>query len=123
MSWQADKKMDIVIGHMLRTGVTIAAVVVLTGWMLMVTRVTGPAPGYHHFHGVPAPVLKIAPVLDGVRQLQSASIIQLGILLLVLTPIFRVVFCVFGFAAKRDPLYVTVSAVVLTILVYSLVRG
>ncbi len=49
--------------------------------------------------------------------------IQLGILLLIATPVVRVVFCVVGFARQRDRLYVAVRTLVLAILIYSLMSG
>jgi len=49
-----------------------------------------------------------------------AALIQLGVLLLVATPVARVVFAVVGFALERDRLYVVVSVAVLAILAASL---
>ena len=79
-------------------------------------------PDYRHFHGLPSPADRISPVLDGVRHLDSRSIIHLGILFLIATPIIRVAFCVFSFTAQRDKLYVAVSGIVLTVLLYSFFR-
>ncbi len=76
-------------------------------------------PDYRHFHGIPSPADRISPVLDGVRHLDSRSIIRLGILLLIATPIMRVAFCLFSFAAQKDKVYVVVSGIVLTVLLYS----
>ena len=59
----------------------------------------------------------------GVARFDAASVIQLGILLLIATPVVRVVFCVVGFARQRDRLYVAVSSLVLAILIYSLMSG
>jgi uncharacterized membrane protein len=50
-------------------------------------------------------------------------VIQLGVLLLIATPVFRVVLLLFGFAFERDRLYAAVSLVVLTLLLYSLFGG
>jgi uncharacterized membrane protein len=47
-------------------------------------------------------------------------LIQLGLLLLIATPIFRVALSIVGFAIERDHLYVGFTAVVLVILLYSL---
>jgi uncharacterized membrane protein len=120
MSTQADTKMEIAIGNLLRIGVSVAAAVVLTGWVLYLVQAHGTAPDYRHFHGKPLQVLQIGPILKGAGRLDSRSVIELGILLLIATPVARVIFCVGGFAAQRDKLYVLVSSVVLAILVYSL---
>jgi uncharacterized membrane protein len=122
MASEADLKMEIAISGMLRAGVSLAAFVVLVGGILYLLRAHGIESDYRHFHGLPSPADRISPVLDGVRRLDSRSIIQLGILLLIATPIMRVVFCVFSFAAQRDKLYVVVSGIVLTVLLYSFFR-
>jgi uncharacterized membrane protein len=122
MASEADLKMEIAISRMLRAGVSLAALVVLVGGILYLLRAHGVEPDYRHFHGLPSPADRIAPVLEGVRHLDSRSIIQLGILLLIATPIMRVAFCVFSFAAQRDKLYVVVSGIVLTVLLCSFFR-
>lgn len=122
MTSEADLKMEIAISRMLRAGVSLAAFVVLVGGILYLWRAHGVEPDYRHFHGLPSPADRISPVLDGVRHLDSRSIIHLGILFLIATPIMRVAFCVFSFTAQRDKLYVAVSGIVLTVLLYSFFR-
>jgi uncharacterized membrane protein len=53
--------------------------------------------------------------------LHSRGLMQLGLLVLVATPVARVAFAVFAFARQRDHVYLTVSMIVLAVLVYSLV--
>ena len=55
--------------------------------------------------------------------LSSGGIIQAGLLLLIATPVARVVFSVFAFALQRDRTYVFVTLIVLGILLYSLMGG
>jgi uncharacterized membrane protein len=71
---------------------------------------------------VPSPADRFTPVFEGVRHLNSRSIIRLGILLLIATPIMRVAFCVYSFATQKDKIYVVVSGIVLTVLLYSFFR-
>jgi uncharacterized membrane protein len=122
MASEADLKMEFAISRMLRAGVSLAAAVIFVGGILYMLQAHGVVPDYRHFHGIPSPARRIAPVLDGVRHLDSRSIIRLGILLLIATPIMRVAFCVFSFAAQKDRIYVVVSATVLTVLLYSFFR-
>jgi uncharacterized membrane protein len=65
----------------------------------------------------------VGGVLSGVARGESISIIQLGVLLLIATPITRVLISVFGFARERDWMYVACSLIVLLLLSYSLVHG
>lgn len=120
MSSAADRRMEIAVGYLLRIGVTVAACVVFAGWVLYLLQTHGVAPDYRHFHGQPILLTEIGPILHGVRSLNSRRIIEFGLLLLIATPIARVVFCVAGFAAERNKLYVLVSGAVLAILLYSL---
>ena len=122
MASEADLKMEMAISRMLRAGVSMAAFVVLVGWMLYLWQAHGVRSDYHHFHGVPSPADRLTPVLEGIRHFDSRSIIRLGILLLIATPIMRVVFCVYSFAAQKDKVYVLISTVVLTVLLYSFFR-
>jgi uncharacterized membrane protein len=49
------------------------------------------------------------------------GIIQLGLLFLIATPVARVAFAIYGFAAEGDRLYVGFTIIVLVVLLYSLV--
>jgi uncharacterized membrane protein len=119
MSSDADTKMEIAIGNMLRIGVGVAAGVVFTGWILYLVQAHGAAPDYRHFHGQPILLRDIGVIFRGVLALDSRSILKVGILLLIATPIGRVVFCVVDFAWQKDKLYVLVSSIVLAVLAYS----
>jgi uncharacterized membrane protein len=105
---------------MLRTGVLSAAAVVLFGGILYLAHNHGPRPDYTHFHAEPAHFTTLAAVLHGVATLDPESIIMLGLLVLIATPVARVVMCIVGFLFERDHLYTAISAIVLAILLYSL---
>jgi uncharacterized membrane protein len=62
-------------------------------------------------------------IVQGAVNFSPKSVIQLGLLLLIATPVARVVLCVVGFARQHNALYVAVSTIVLIILVLSFVRG
>ena len=53
----------------------------------------------------------------------SNGIIQLGLLLLIATPVARVVFSAFAFAIQQDKLYVFVTLAVLAVLAFGLASG
>ncbi len=118
MASDADLKMEIAISQMLRAGVSLAAIVVLVGGVLYMLQAHGLTPDYRHFHGIASPADRIPPLLTGGHP-DSRSIIRLGILLLVATPIMRVAYCVYGFATQKDKIYIVVSSIVLAVLLYS----
>jgi uncharacterized membrane protein len=119
MAWD-DKRIETWVGVMLRTGVMLAAAVVLTGGILYLAR-HGYAPrnDYSRFHGEPPQFTSLSGVVRGAKTLEPRSIIMLGLLILIATPVARVVMCIVGFLMERDRLYVAVSSVVLVILLYS----
>jgi uncharacterized membrane protein len=104
-----DSKLEIWIGNLLRTGVSLAAIVVAAGGALLLAKHGMEAVNYHVF--LPYHVAAF-PDPD--------SVIQFGLLILIATPIFRVLFALIGFWVERDYLYVGVSAIVLTVLGFSI---
>ncbi len=118
-----DHDIDLDISRMLLVGVTLAAVVVSLGGLLYLRHPLATIPDYSHFNSDGADLNTITGVVHGVAHLNSKSIIEFGLLLLIATPVTRVVFCVIGFARQKDRLYVLISSVVLVILLYSLTKG
>jgi uncharacterized membrane protein len=118
MSWN-DDRVEKWVGLMLRTGVLLAAAVVLIGGALYMAQNRGPRPDYSKFQGEPAAFATLRGAATGVATLEPRSIIMFGLLLLIATPVARVAMCVAGFAFERDRLYVAVSTLVLLILLYS----
>jgi len=115
-----DKELDLSVAAMLRLGVSLAALVVLLGGVLYLRHPLQPAPGYTLFHAAES---SVPAVLRGAVHLDAGSMIQLGLLLLIATPVARVVLCVVGFARQHDRLYVALATLVLAILLFSLVDG
>ncbi|HEV2487937.1 MAG TPA: DUF1634 domain-containing protein [Terracidiphilus sp.] len=118
---QADREhgLETAMGRMLQIGVTVAAVVVLVGGIFYLQQFGGSRPDYQHFQGAPAALETVRGIVGGAGSMDSRSVIGLGILLLIATPVCRVIFGVVGFAMLRDWFYTAVSTVVLIILLYS----
>ncbi|MBD3886500.1 DUF1634 domain-containing protein [Phormidium tenue FACHB-886] len=115
-----DQQVEITISTLLRIGVTLAAAIVVIGGILYLTHHGNEIPDDHIFRGEPADLRQVPGILKEVLALQGQGIIQLGILLLILTPVARVAFSVFAFWQQRDRLYITVTLIVLLILVHGL---
>jgi uncharacterized membrane protein len=120
VSTWSDRKVEGVIGTLLRTGVLVsAAIVFLGGVIYLVRHGTSPA-DYRVFRGEPSELRQIGGIVHSAVSLRGRGIIQLGLLFLIATPVARVIFSIFGFAAERDRLYVGFASVVLVILLFSL---
>jgi uncharacterized membrane protein len=77
-------------------------------------------PRFHEFRGEPQQLTSVRLIVERAVDGEALAIIQLGLLLLIATPIARVIFSVAGFAWERDYLYVGFSLLVLLVLLYSL---
>ena len=116
-----DENLEIAVGRTLQTGVLLAAFVVLLGGVLFLIHApTGPRTDYSHFHGVAEHLRKPSGIWHGVIHGDAESVIQLGLLLLIATPVVRVILAGVGFLMERDHLYFWVSGIVLAVLLYSL---
>ncbi len=118
-----DADLERLVSVILRTGVLIAGLVVSAGGAYYLIRHGRDLADYHTFHGQPAIDRIVAQIIAGAFALRTRSIIQLGILLLIATPIARVAFSLVGFAFERDRTYLLITAIVLTVLLYSLISG
>jgi uncharacterized membrane protein len=109
----SDIDMDRMIGRLLQIGVLFAGAVVLLGGIIYLVRHGGEMPDYQHFHGVPF-------ALHELWEFDARSVIQIGVLLMIATPVLRVAFCIFAFAMERDWRYTVISAIVLGVLIYGI---
>lgn len=115
-----DADLESRMGRLLQAGVSVAALTMAVGGVLYLRQEGGAKASYTHFHTVDPNLKTIAGVIREVRALHPTAIIQLGVLMLIATPVLRVAFAVLGFALERDWLYTFISAIVLALLSYAL---
>jgi uncharacterized membrane protein len=118
-----DERMEQLMGLLLRFGVVLASTVVLAGGAFYLQDHAGQQVSYRTFVAHPLSLRHPGGLLRGMAKGDAAAIIEVGILLLVATPIARVVFAAVGFAIERDRLYVGISILVLAVLLYGMLRG
>ena len=116
-----DKRMETLIGILLRTGVLLSAIIVACGAAIYLARHGHSLTDYRMFHGEPSDLRSVDKIVRDAFALQGRGIIQLGLLLLIATPVARVGFSIFAFAEEHDRLYAVVASLVLLILLYSLI--
>lgn len=117
---QTDKRIDELMGLLLRAGVILAAGVVLVGGILYLSRHQYPTTNYRVFQGEPQNLRTIPGIVSQAKAFSARGLIQLGLLLLIATPVARVTFSIFAFAYERDWKYVAFTLIVLGLLMYSL---
>ncbi len=117
-----DRRLEDIMGQLLRAGVLLAAVTVLTGGILFLVG--------HHADRIQDRAFvpggpntrTLVGIVQSAAHGESASIIQLGLLLLVLTPVARVAVAIVGFLLEGDRFYAVVGLIVLAILTFSLMH-
>jgi uncharacterized membrane protein len=72
------------------------------------------------FHGEPSEMRSLSGIIHSSLTWHGRGIIQLGLVLLIATPVARVAFSIWGFAEEGDHMYTTFTVIVLAILLYSL---
>jgi uncharacterized membrane protein len=118
-----DHAVEQLIGRLLQFGVLAAAAVTIAGGMLVLWQHGSAVPDYRVFRGEPGHLTSLGGIVRGVLDLRSESIVQLGLVLLIATPVARVACTLVAFVLQRDRVYVAITAVVLALLLYGLILG
>jgi uncharacterized membrane protein len=118
-----DSQVDAIIGNLLRTGVIVATLIVLAGASLYLIKHGSETPRYHTFRGEPASLTNVSEIIKAASSFHGRGVIQLGLLLLIATPVMRVAITVVSFILMRDRIYVGVTLIVLAVLLFSLAGG
>lgn len=116
----SDYDIEAVMGKLLITGVIISGTMILLGGIYYLIQHGFSIPHFKTFRGEPSNLRSVSQILEGVIHFDSLSIIQMGLLLLIATPVARVIFAVIGFFIEKDFLYVAISLIVLGIIAYSI---
>ena len=120
-------RMDLVISTLLRSGVLLSMALIFIGLALMflhnpsyvrsaeaLQRLTSPGAAFPH---------ALPDVIAGLRDRHGQSVVALGLLILILTPILRVAISIVLFALERDHAFVVITTAVLSILIASFFLG
>jgi uncharacterized membrane protein len=118
-----DADMQSIIGWILRGGVIVSMTIVVIGGIVFLWRHGHSTPDYHTFKKVPYFIDSSEGVFEGVLHGKGQAIVQLGIMVLIATPVMRVIFAVIAFALEKDRLYTLISLMVLLIILASMLSG
>lgn len=113
------------IANVLRVGVLIAGLTVAGGFFLLLALHQGGHADFGQFHPHAHPVSHglLGVFEHGLHRHQPRDLIDLGLLLLILTPVVRVAFSIIVFLYESDRLYAMFTVFVLAVLLYSLFSG
>lgn len=117
--------MELWISYVLRFGVLTAALILLVSVVLFVV-LGPPAAGPHSLndiigHGGTSIAVSPRSIAHGVAAGNTTAIMQLGVLVLILTPMMRVAMTIFLFAALRDRIFTAITSIVFVVLILGLI--
>src|SRR5208282_1891895 len=115
----SDQRMELIIANLLRGGVLLSALVVVAGGVLYLVRHGAEHPNYGVFRGEPADLRSLRGITGDVLLLHSRGVIEMGILLLLATPVARVALSLYWFLRQPDHTYVIVTLTVFILLLLS----
>ncbi len=123
-AFTADQDIEKLIGYLLRYGVITASLIVFIGGIIYLHQYQHSSiPAYHTFVGEQAGFTTIRQIMSGVGSFNAKGIIQLGVLVLIATPILRIFFSLIGFILEKDRLYILITFVVLSVMMFSIFGG
>jgi len=118
-----DYDLNSVISGVLKYGVIISTILLLTGLALVIAEKPAGLPTSVEqliSSNYGRPTLDVGKLLSGATQGTPIFVIQLGLVVLLATPFARVLASVIVFAAERDRTYVAITLIVFGILLVSL---
>ncbi|PYU28194.1 MAG: DUF1634 domain-containing protein [Acidobacteria bacterium] len=118
-----DERVERIMGTLLQSGVIISAVVVLAGGILYLLRYARLPLHYENFVAERESLRGLAGLGNSALHGDGRAIVEVGLLLLIATPVARVLFSIIAFALEKDRLYVVLTLIVFVILIYSLFGG
>ena len=124
-SMKGPGSMSEIIGNVLMYGVILSAATISLGLVLLASAKGNSEVGTLLTYSpdrVPHGAFdtSLGGLLSGLVALQPYSVIELGTIILIATPVVRVLTSVFLFAAQKDRLYVVITAAVLALLMFSI---
>jgi uncharacterized membrane protein len=114
-----DEDLERIIGQLLRFGVLLSSFVVLVGGIVYLIRHGHELPAFGSFKGEPDKMKDLSPMWKAILHGEGRPLIALGLLLLILTPIARIVFSVAGYLLEKDYLYVSITLFVLAVILWN----
>jgi uncharacterized membrane protein len=112
--------MELSISRLLAAGVILSSLVIIAGGALMLASYGAGAITFSNFHGQPTSIATLPAILSSALALRPEAIIQVGLVILVATPITRVALSLLLFWKKADYLYVGITGLVLAILILAI---
>ncbi|UZT99454.1 DUF1634 domain-containing protein [Chryseobacterium fluminis] len=111
------------VGNLLRLGVILSVVTSLIGFIKLFLEGFKMPKKYTSLDMGSSSEKVWGQFWDSLCKGEGMAIIQLGILLLIFTPLMRIIFALIGYLKEKDYVYVVISSIVLAIMAVSFFTG
>ncbi|WAC42625.1 DUF1634 domain-containing protein [Pedobacter sp. SL55] len=118
-----DKDIQSLVGNLLRAGVYISMGIVILGGIIYLLDHANEKIDYVTFDINKVSLKTVGAIFSNVLTFKGAAVVQFGLLMLIFTPIARVLMAVISFFLEKDYLYVLIGLIVLAIIMASLSGG
>src|SRR3954449_8427624 len=115
-----DDAIEHLLARLLPAGVLLSPVLVVAGGIVFLLHHGTSPPQYIRFAGEPAELSNVRGIVHSASRGDGRGLIQLGLLVLIATPVLRVAGSLLAFVALKDRSYVVLPSVVLLLLSSSL---
>lgn len=117
------RKVEVIIGQILRIGVITSAIVILIGIGLYLMNGSGYPTVVKGGQTIIEFPRRFSAIFAGIAAGKSYAVIMFGVFLLILTPVLRVIVSIYAFYKEHDTLYVVITTIVLVILMFAMFLG
>lgn len=111
------------VGNLLRLGVILSVITSLIGFVKLFTEGFKMPRKYKLLDMGTSSEKVWGHFWDTLCKGEGMAIIQLGILMLIFTPLMRIIFALIGYLKEKDYIYVVISSIVLAIMAISFFTG
>ncbi|MNK37594.1 hypothetical protein D3C87_561660 [compost metagenome] len=118
-----DKDIQSLVGNLLRAGVYLSMAIVVLGGIIYLLDHSAEKIDYAAFDFNKVSLKTVEAIFSEVLTFKGAAVVQFGLLMLIFTPIARVLMAVVSFFLEKDYLYVLIGLIVLSIIMVSLSGG
>lgn len=118
-----DRDLNRSVGNLLRLGVILSVATSLVGFIKLFTEGFKMPKKYKMLDMGGSSEKVWSHFWDTLCKGEGMAIIQLGILLLIFTPLMRIIFALIGYLKEKDYTYVIISSIVLAIMAISFFTG
>jgi uncharacterized membrane protein len=114
-----DSDIELWISRVMRYGIVLASVIVVTGCVIFLINYGSVKPEYSHFTGEPEQLTNVFRIVNSIGSTSGKGLIEFGLVMLIAIPIIRVAFSLISFAVERDRAYVLITLAVFILLLFS----